>query len=160
VAVGKIKQSARYLELGIRLYQERLARDVKIEWVELPEETPTATCPVEQVREREADAILKHMAGADAVILLNERGKRMNSEAFAAWIFGGNPLDGGRALSGWNRIIFIIGGAHGTSERLEERATLVMSLSDLTFPHQMVRLLLMEQLYRAATIARNEPYHK
>lgn len=160
VAVGKIKQSAKYLETGIQLYQKRLSRDARIEWVEIPEEAPTPTRSVDQILEREADAILKQCDWAEIVVLLNERGRQLSSEEFASWLHLGNPLNGGRTPSPTDRIIFIIGGAHGTSERLRERASLVLSLSLMTFPHQMVRLFLMEQLYRTFTILHNEPYHK
>ncbi len=160
IAVGKIKQSAKYLIPGIELYQKRLARHVAIEWIEVPEEAPSATRPVEQTIEREADAILKHCDWAETVVLLSERGRLMNSEEFSTWWLGGNPLNGGPQLPTWDRMIMIIGGAFGTSQRLVERASATLSLSPLTYPHQMVRLILLEQLYRALTIAHNEPYHK
>jgi 23S rRNA (pseudouridine1915-N3)-methyltransferase len=160
IAVGRIKQSAKYLVEGIELYQKRLSRHIDIQWIEVPDEAPTSTRPVEQVREREAEAILKQCGPDDHVILLNERGKHMNSETFAEWLFNGNPPNGGRPQLGGDRMIFIIGGAFGTSEKLEERASETISLSQLTFPHQMVRLILIEQLYRAFTIAHHEPYHK
>ncbi len=160
IAVGKIKQSAKYLMPGIELYQKRLSRVMKVEWIEVPEEAPSPTRSIAQILEREAESILKHCDWADRTVLLSERGKEMNSAEFAHWFLGGNPLDGGRSHADWDRMIFIIGGAFGTSEKLVERVSSVISLSQLTFPHQMVRLLLMEQLYRAVTIAQNEPYHK
>lgn len=160
IAVGKIKQSAQYLEAGIALYQKRLSHTFKIEWVEVPEDSPSPTRPLQQVLEREAQMILKHCNDADRIVLLSERGRLLNSEEFSQWLLGGNPLNGGRDQMDWNRMIWIIGGAYGTSEKLTEKASETISLSPLTFPHQMVRLLLMEQLYRACTILNNEPYHK
>ena len=161
IAVGKIKQSAKYLETGLAHYQKRVAHQLKIEWVEVPEQSPTATCPLEQTLEREADAILKHCQGhTGPIILLSERGRQYSSEEFSRWLFDGNPLNGGRSAPGPDSMIFIIGGAYGTASKLEVHATQVMSLSLMTFPHQMVRLLLMEQLYRATAIAANAPYHK
>lgn len=160
VTVGKIKGAARYLETGIREYEKRLSRHCAIAWTEIPEESPTPTRTVDQIRDREAEGILKHCAGADRIVLLSERGRLMDSPAFSQWLLGGNPLDGGRTPEMWNRMIIIIGGAYGTSPRLADMATDVVSLSPLTFPHQMVRLVLLEQLYRAWTIHRNEPYHK
>ncbi len=160
VAVGKIKQSAKYLETGIQLYQKRIERYAHLDWVELPEESPTPTRPVEHILEREAEQILKQCRWAETSILLSERGKQFTSEGFADFLQNGNPLNGGRESQGSNRIIFIIGGAYGTSTQLNPQVTQVISLSSMTFPHQMVRLLLVEQLYRAFTIANNEPYHK
>jgi 23S rRNA (pseudouridine1915-N3)-methyltransferase len=160
IAVGRIKQSAKYLLPGIELYAKRISRYARVEWVEIPEVPPSPTLTVQQAMDREADAILKHCQGASVMVLLDEKGTLMNSVAFARWFLEGNPLDGGRSMGEWDRMIFIIGGANGTSEKLKEKATSIISLSPLTFPHQMVRLLLMEQLYRAFTIVNNEPYHK
>ncbi len=160
VAVGKIKQSAKYLETGIQLYQKRLSHFAKIEWVEVPEVPPSPTRTVTQVLEQEAQAILKHCEGWDNRVLLSERGRLLDSHAFSNWFLGGNPLNGGPHHEGWDPMIFIIGGAYGTSEKLVEKVSFSISLSPLTFPHQMVRLILVEQLYRAFTIANNEPYHK
>jgi 23S rRNA (pseudouridine1915-N3)-methyltransferase len=160
VTVGKIKQSSKYLEAGIALYQKRLGRYAKVDWIEVPEETPTPTRPVAQILDREAESLLKHCPAGEIIVLLNERGNRFNSTDFAVWLFGGNPLNGGRPQEPSDPIIFIIGGAFGTSEKLVERASQVISLSPMTFPHQMTRLILIEQLYRAYTIAYNEPYHK
>lgn len=162
VCVGKLKRSARYLEAGIDLYAQRLKRHFHIEWVEVPEIAPSPTKTVSQILEAEAQAVLKHCDPDDRLVVLSERGKKMDSPAFSNWLFGadGNPLSGGRWNTGSGRMIFIIGGAYGTSETLIEKADETLSLSPLTFPHQMVRLILMEQLYRAVTIQNNEPYHK
>lgn len=160
VAVGKIKQSAKYLQEGIALYQKRLNPTCRVEWVELPEENASTAMPAAVVLEKETEAILKHCTMADRIVLLDEKGVLLNSQEFAAWLFNGNPLDGGRGQAEWTRMIFIIGGANGTSETLKKAATDVISLSPLTFPHQMVRLILIEQLYRAVTIHQNHPYHK
>lgn len=160
IAVGRIKQSAKYLETGIRLYEKRISRYARIEWIEVPEESPSPTRTLEQALDREAEQIMRHCGWAKRVVLLSERGQCFDSHEFARWFLGGNPPDGGRDPEGWDRMIFIIGGANGTSEKLNRRATSILSLSPLTFPHQMVRLLFVEQLYRAFTIAHNEPYHK
>jgi len=165
IAIGKIKQTAKYLEPGIALYQKRIERHTPLQWVELPEEVPTATVPVEKIKAREAEAILKHCTDAERIVLLSERGKYHNSEAFARWLFYGHPqseypLNGGPGPTRSERIIFIIGGAFGTADALAQRATDQIALSALTFPHQMVRLILVEQLYRAFTLLNGEPYHK
>lgn len=160
IAVGRIKQAAKYLEEGIRLYEKRLSRHVNIEWVEVPEEAPTPTRTVEQVMLREAEAILKYCTDDAVIVLLHEKGRQFSSVEFSQWLFQGNPPVGGRALPASDRMIFIIGGAYGTAPQVREKAGFTLSLSTLTFPHQMVRLILMEQLYRAYTIALGEPYHK
>jgi 23S rRNA (pseudouridine1915-N3)-methyltransferase len=160
VCIGKIKQSAKYLEPGIALYQKRLSRDLNVSWVELPEIAPSPTRPVEQILEKEAESILKHWNPDWVNVLLSERGKLMTSEEFTQWFFATNPPVGGRPKEASTPIMVVVGGAYGTAERFHKMADSVISLSPLTFPHQMVRLLLMEALYRAHTIQRNEPYHK
>lgn len=160
ITVGRIKKSAKYLEDGIQVYEKRMASSLRIEWVEIPEETATSTRTLQQVLEREAEMILKQCGINAPIVVLSEHGSLINSQKFADWLFNGNPLDGGRDLGDWNRIIFIIGGANGTSPKLNKRADHVISLSLLTFPHQVVRLLLVEQIYRALSIHCNEPYHK
>jgi len=162
VTVGKIKKSARYLEEGINLYEKRLRHYVDLEWVEIQEESPSATRTVNQILDKEAQSILNKCERKDTVVVLNEKGALFDSKEFSQWLVDGlvNHLSGGRDQSGSGRIIIIIGGAYGTSQRLVSEADKVISLSKLTFPHQMVRLILLEQLYRAFTISNGEPYHK
>ncbi len=161
ITVGKIKQAFRFLSEGIALYEQRLSRHFKVEWIEVPEATGSTREPVEAILSREADLILKHCWPDVPLIVLGESGQLMDSLHFSTWLLDhGNPLNGGRGVGDWTRIIFIIGGAYGTSGRLVEKAHTVLSLSRLTFPHQLVRLIFMEQLYRAVTLYHNEPYHK
>lgn len=160
ITVGKLKQNAQYLASGIQVYEKRLKPFAKIEWIELPDSAPSATRTIEQIKAEEARLISKHLPWAERVILLNERGKTMSSTAFARELFGENPLGGGAHTTDSTRIIMIIGGAYGTAETLNSQVTDIISLSPLTFPHTIARLILMEQLYRAMSIVTNDPYHK
>ncbi len=106
----------------------------------------------EEVKSAEADIILSQVTKDDIVVLLDERGKEIRSLDFASFM-------NQRFLSGMKGLVFIIGGAYGADQRIKNRADHILSLSRMTFPHQLVRLLFTEQLYRALTILRNEPYH-
>ncbi|MCA9788876.1 MAG: 23S rRNA (pseudouridine(1915)-N(3))-methyltransferase RlmH [Cyanobacteria bacterium HKST-UBA03] len=169
VAVGKLKQAHRYLQTGIAHYEKLLSRRLAITWVELPEECPTATVPVAQVKAREAASILrfinKHQMEDCRVVALSEQGKTFDSEGFAAWLQanlpgGANPPNGGSGKRATTDMLCIVGGAYGLAPEILEQADLVWSLSELTFPHQLVRLIILEQLYRALSIIHHEPYHK
>jgi 23S rRNA (pseudouridine1915-N3)-methyltransferase len=106
----------------------------------------------QQVKAKEGESILSKLKDDDLLILLDERGRSFSSEGFATY------LDK-KLQQSQRRLIFLIGGAYGFSDALYERAKDQLSLSSMTFSHQMVRLFFMEQLYRAMTILRNEPYH-
>ena len=120
----------------------------------------TASRTVDQVKAAEGERILKHLTPDHAVVIaLSEHGKLQDSVGFATLLLGNQP-NGGIAEGGSTPIIFIVGGASGLSQEVLNRSRAVLSLSPMTFPHQMVRLILVEQLYRAFKIHRNEPYHK
>jgi 23S rRNA (pseudouridine1915-N3)-methyltransferase len=104
------------------------------------------------LRRKEADCILEWLEKDDYLVLLDEKGKSLSSEKLASFLQS-------RANESTKRVVFLIGGAFGVDDRLKKRAQLMWSLSALVFPHQLVRLILAEQLYRAATILRNEKYH-
>lgn len=128
-------------------YEKRLGRFGGVDWTLLPygsQDENTA-------RRVESDALRAKLRDDDYVILLDERGTQLTSPALAAHL---NTL---RSAS--KRIVFIIGGAYGVDDTLRERAHFLWSLSNLVFPHQLVRLILLEQLYRAHTIMENHPYH-
>lgn len=131
----------------ITSYEKRLTRWGGIDWTLLP----YASQVDETSRRAESLAMLQKTKPDDYVILLDERGRELTSTALATHI------DGLRASS--RRIVFVIGGAYGVDDTLRQRADLVWSLSPLVFPHQIVRLLLIEQLYRAHAILENHPYH-
>ena len=165
VAVGKIKGSASYLQAGIDEYTKRLKPFAKVSFTEVPEENPTPTVTPQQVLEREGERLLAHCKPRSRVLVLSEHGEQVGSKALSQRLFGvsrgdTNPPNGGTAPLAQEPIIVVIGGPSGLSPRVLERADWVLSLSPLTFPHQMVRVILLEQIYRALKIFANQPYHK
>ncbi len=141
-----------YLREGIADYLTRLKRALNVEFTEIPELKNTGSLNPDQVREKEASLLLQRIPDPAFVVLLDERGKEMRSLVFAEWLQQ-------RFNQGFKEIIFVVGGAYGFDEKVRKRAAMTLSLSSMTFSHQLVRLLFMEQLYRAMTILRNEPYH-
>jgi 23S rRNA (pseudouridine1915-N3)-methyltransferase len=136
-----------YLKEGIRQYATRLPHYIAFEYQEIVVRKKTA-----DMREAEKNEIMKLLKPGDFLVLLDENGNEMNSTSFANWLQGRfNDTSG--------NIIFLTGGAYGFHQELVNRANYKLSLSQLTFTHQMVRLFFLEQLYRAMTIMRNEKYH-
>jgi len=133
-------------------YQNRLKHYVSFSFVVIPELKNTKNLSETEQKEREADLILKQIGANDEVILLDERGKQFSSVAFAGFLEQ-------KLLQSTKRMIFVVGGAYGFSERVAGRANGKISLSPMTFSHQMVRVIFLEQLYRAMTIIKGEPYH-
>lgn len=147
ISVGKKHDPA--LAVAIEQYQNRLSAWLPVDWRLLDAvDKPTK----EDQNEAEGKLILACLQPDDVVVTLDEHGKSMNTETFAAL------LDGWQQR-GKKRVVFVIGGAYGLSKSVLQRAQVVLSLSALTFPHQLVRLILIEQLYRAAAVIRNHPYH-
>jgi len=149
-AIGKTNE--RYLEEGMALYEKRLKHYLPFQWSVLPDIKGAGSLSAQQVKAKEGESILSKLKDDDLLILLDERGRSLSSEGFATY------LDK-KLQQSQRRLIFLIGGAYGFSDALYERAKDQLSLSSMTFSHQMVRLFFMEQLYRAMTILRNEPYH-
>ena len=145
IAIGKKHES--WVLDGIERYSKRLQAPWNIEWVLLPHSTLEGS----QARHSESQAILDKLKSSDHVILLDERGTPLDSPALAVTCE--------RLFSQGKDIVIIIGGAYGVTDALHSRAQLVWSLSPLVFPHQLVRLILTEQLYRAQGIASGHPYH-
>ena len=137
---------------GLETYSSRLSHYVPFSVCEIPELKNTSALTRTQIKEREGELILKAIKPTDRVILLDERGKEYRSVEFAEEI---------RRLShaGGKDIVFVIGGAYGFSEAVYARSVGKISLSRMTFSHQMVRTIFAEQLYRAFTIIKGEPYH-
>jgi 23S rRNA (pseudouridine1915-N3)-methyltransferase len=162
ICVGKIKQAHRYLVQGIAEYEKRLSPVFKIDWIEVPEKPPFDESPaaLDHLKEEEAKQIERFLLPRATVLLLSERGETPDSKAFSMMLFSDSPPSGGPEVSGSGPIIVIIGGAFGTAPRLTDMAHRVIALSRLTFPHQLVRLILLEQCYRAWMIHQNKPYHK
>jgi 23S rRNA (pseudouridine1915-N3)-methyltransferase len=154
VAVGKIKE--KFLQEGIAEYEKRLRPYVKLQVVELAEEKRPASASLateSAAMEKEGERILAAIPDGSFVIALDMTGQGWSSRELAASF-------GERELSGQNQLAFIIGGDLGLSPTVLARSNLQLSLSKMTFPHPMARLLLLEQVYRAFRILRGEPYHK
>lgn len=149
-AIGKTNE--KYLEEGISIYLKRLKHYLDFELVIIPDVKQAGNLNPIQLKMKEGELVLARLKKEDVLILLDEKGDLYTSEAFA------NFLEQKMQLS-HKRVVFLIGGAFGFSEALLERANGKVSLSKMTFSHQMVRLFFVEQLYRAMTILRNEPYH-
>ena len=144
LAIGKKHES--WVESGIKRYSERLRSPWNLEWALLPHSSREGT----SAREDESSRILTRLKADDYVVLLDERGRLLDSPALA------QKLEDQIGTS--QRIVIIIGGAYGVNEELTRRANLVWSLAPLVFPHQLVRLILTEQLYRSQEIATGKPY--
>lgn len=145
LAIGKKHEG--WVVDGIERYQKRLKRPFDVEWVLLPHSAREGV----QARQEESDRLLDKLSDQDFVVLLDERGENISSPQLASL------LD--TAFTAARPVTIIIGGAYGVDERVHDRAGFVWSLSALVFPHQLVRLILTEQLYRAQEIAAGNPYH-
>lgn len=149
--IGKTTQD--FTLEGIQMYTKRINRYVKFSVFELKGPKATAKTPPEQLIEKEGEVLINHIKKSPAyTVLLDERGKRFSSKKFASFVQ--KQLTGGI-----HRLVFVVGGAYGFSAAVKQEANLLLSLSDMTFSHQIIRLFFAEQLYRAFTIIRNEPYH-
>ncbi len=140
------------METGVSEYVQRLQHYLRFEYVEVPDVKVSKGMNEEQVKEREGEAILRQLESGAYLILLDEAGRTLSSTGFA------NHLQK-RFNSGGKSLVFVIGGPYGFSDAIKTRANERLSLSPMTFSHQMVRLIAAEQIYRAMTILRNEPYH-
>jgi 23S rRNA (pseudouridine1915-N3)-methyltransferase len=150
LTVGKTEDA--YLKDGIDKYVKRLKHYTKLELVELPELKNTKALTEQQQKTKEAELILKKITPLDHVILLDEKGSEFTSKQFAAF------LDK-KLISSTSSLVFVVGGPYGFDQSVYDRANDKLSLSRMTFSHQMIRLFFAEQLYRAFTISKGEPYH-
>jgi len=146
IAVGKIKED--FYTKAIEEYSKRLSGYTKLSIVQVPDEK----CD-EKTKEREAVNILKNIKDSEYVITLEIKGKKFSSEQLSEFI---NKLE----IDGKSEITFVIGGSLGLAEEVSKRANFKLSFSDMTFPHQLMRVVLLEQIYRSYKIIKNEPYHK
>lgn len=147
IAVGKTKES--YLQQGVDEYVKRLTRYADFEIIIVPE---GKTTDANQAKQKEGEAILAKLDKTDFLVLLDNRGKQYTSEKFALYIDT-------KAVNGVKTLVFCIGGAFGFSDKVYERKNEWLSLSEMTFSHQMIRLFFIEQIYRAFTIIKGHPYH-
>lgn len=154
VSVGKLKE--KYLKQGIQEYLKRLSTYAKVKIIEVADEKAPENLSEAQmldVKQKEGERILSHIQPDTYVITLEINGKILSSEQFAS------KLDE-LATYGKSKIAFVIGGSLGISVDVQNRSDLALSFSKMTFPHQLMRLILLEQVYRAFRINRGEPYHK
>lgn len=143
------KTSEKYLEEGIQNYLKRIKHYIP---VDIKVIANSAAGTKEIIIKKESEQIMKLTGPRDFIVLLDERGKEMGSIQLADFIDKS-------MVNGISKIIFIVGGAYGVSKNVSERANLTLSFSKFTLTHQMIRLFLLEQVYRAMTIIRKEPYH-
>ncbi len=146
------KTGEEYIRQGIEIFTSRLKHYIPVNWVELPDIKDRRNFTPLQVKEKEAEILLKKLPQNSKLVLLDEGGSGHTSVSFAGFIQK-------QANSGIKELVFMIGGAYGVSDEIKKRADYTLSLSLMTFTHQMVRLIFAEQLYRAMTIIRNEAYH-
>lgn len=150
LTVGKTDKD--WVRQGLDIYVSRLKHYIPFNIVEIPELKNVSAFSKDQIKSKEGELILKNIRPTDDVILLDEKGKEYTSVEFARIIQDKISYAG-------KDIVFIIGGAYGFSEAVYQRANSKLSLSRMTFSHQMVRAIFVEQIYRAFTIMRGEPYH-
>ena len=154
IAVGKLKE--KYLKMAVDEYSKRLSRYAKLEIIELQDEkTPDNASEKEevQIKEKEGSAILSKIKDNSYVIAMDLNGKQLTSVEFSQFISN-------CAVMGNSNIVFVIGGSLGPSEEVIKRADYKLCFSKMTFPHQLFRVMLLEQVYRGFRIMNNEPYHK
>ena len=137
---------------GLEMYVSRLEHYVPFSLKEIPELKGVSALSREQIKQREGELILRQLTPSDEVVLLDEHGREYRSLEFADWL-------GGRLARSGRDLVLVIGGAYGFSDAVYARADGKLSLSKMTFSHQLVRTIFAEQLYRAFTILRGEPYH-
>ncbi len=147
--VGKTQN--KHFVAGINDYVERIGHYMPFEIKVVPDLRNTKSLSEQQQKVQEGEQLLKILQPSDTVVLLDERGTERRSVEFAAWLQ--------KKQNTARRLVFIIGGAYGFSEALYQRADEKISLSCMTFSHQMVRLVFTEQIYRACTIIKGDPYH-
>lgn len=154
ISVGKLKE--KYLKMGIAEYTKRLGAYAKIESIEVADEKAPeklSLAEMEQVKEKEGERILAKISDQAYVFVLAIEGKQRSSEELAKEI---DQL----GIKGHSNLVFVIGGSLGLSKNVMDRSNQQISFGRMTLPHQLMRLVLLEQIYRSFRIIRNEPYHK
>jgi 23S rRNA (pseudouridine1915-N3)-methyltransferase len=149
-SIGKEHES--YIKMGVEDFTKRIGRYYPVEWTLVPVPKNAGMLSQMDLKKREAATILEWLDKDDYLVALDERGKTFTSEGLAQFIQT-------RANESLRNLVFLIGGIYGLDETILQRADHRWSLSQLTFPHQLVRMILAEQIYRACTILRNEKYH-
>lgn len=149
-SVGKTNES--YVSEGIENFRQRIKNYFPVEWIIIPTPKNSGMMSEVELKKKEAELILEYITKTDFLVLLDEKGKLISSEGLAELIQF-------RANQSTKKLIFLIGGAFGVDDLIKSRSNFKWSLSPLVFPHQLVRLILSEQIYRACSILRNEKYH-
>jgi 23S rRNA (pseudouridine1915-N3)-methyltransferase len=149
-SIGKKNES--YVDEGIQLFTKRIGHYCKVDWKIIPSSKNAASLSIDDLKKEEAKIIQSLLQKEDYLILLDERGKNVNSEELARVLLQ-------RTHESTKQVVFLIGGAYGVQDVIFNRANFSWSLSKLVFPHQLVRLILAEQVYRACSINNNEKYH-
>ncbi|MDH7462654.1 23S rRNA (pseudouridine(1915)-N(3))-methyltransferase RlmH [Chitinophagaceae bacterium 26-R-25] len=149
-SIGKAHEA--YVKMGVEDFTKRINNYFPADWTIVPPLKNAATLSEVDLKRKEGEVILNMLQKDDYLVLLDERGKSFSSEKLAEFVQQ-------RANESTKNVIFLIGGAFGVDEAVSKRANYKWSLSQLVFPHQLVRLILAEQVYRACTILRNEKYH-
>lgn len=148
--IGKTDET--YLQQGIENFSKRIPHYIGFEIKILPDLKNTKNLSEDQQKEKEGEMIIQQINSSDELILLDEKGQAYTSVEFARFLEK-------KMLSGTKRLVFVVGGPYGFSKSVYAKASGMVSLSKMTFSHQMVRLIMVEQLYRAMTILKGEPYH-
>ena len=146
------KTSEKYLTEGMTVFEERLRKYSAFEVLTVPDIRNTRNMTAQEQMVKEGEQILRFFRPDDYMVILDRKGKEFSTLEFSSWLEKTFMLQK-------KRIIFVIGGAWGFSEEIRKKADMILSLSQLTFSHQIVRLLFLEQLYRAFTVIKGEPYH-
>ncbi len=149
-SVGKTHEP--HVKDGIEIFSKRISHYYSVEWKLIPPVKNTSSLSTTDLKKSEADIILSLLHVRDVLVVLDEKGNQFTSEQLAQFIQQ-------NANNSIKNMVFLIGGTYGVDEKIIKRANNVWSLSKLVFPHQLVRLMLAEQIYRACTIIRNEKYH-
>jgi len=150
ICIGKTGK--KFLEEGEREYLGRLKHYVSVERIEIPDLKNQRNLSQQQIKELEGKEILSRKVAGEQLYLLDERGKTYSSVGFSGFLSA-------RFNAGGKALVFVIGGAYGFSDEVYRQAEGKISLSEMTFSHQMIRMIFFEQMYRAFTIQRGEPYH-
>lgn len=149
-AIGSVKTD--YIAKGIDVYKSRLSHYIDFDMIDIPDIKNAKSLTHDRQKELEGDLILKALVPGDVMLLMDERGREYTSRELSVMLSK-------RMLSGIKRLVLVVGGPYGFSEAVYNRADGKISLSKLTFPHELARMILVEQLYRAFTILKGEPYH-
>jgi len=150
IMIGKTEED--YIKKGISIFENRLKHYIPFETIVIPALKNSKNLTFEQQKEKEGELLLKQFSTEDYIVLLDENGEEFKSTGFANFFQK-------HMNASTKNLVFVIGGPFGFSQKIYQKANMKLSLSKMTFSHQMIRMLFIEQVYRAMTILRNEPYH-